>query len=82
MITFYDQVELVLHIVRRIARFKIDDDELEKKVYEDFGLMLRREFGLSDMNSRLTKVELAIAHEVVDSYEPPYYLQELINAKS
>lgn len=78
-ISFYEKIQLATHIERRIAGLNINNKEIEEAVYEDIGKQLRREFGLSRKHPDLDKKYLYEAHELIDCYAVPLYLQELIN---
>ncbi len=60
------------------------DDSIRKKVYTDIYSQIKREFGLYQDDGRpksykaLKRKNLFEAHELVDNYEAPLYLQELI----
>ena len=62
------------------------DAEIRSKVYRDIYDQIRREFGLYDNSGRamsykaLKRKYIADAHELVDCYEAPTYLAELIEA--
>lgn len=65
------------------------DKEIRQKVYRDIYDQIKREFGIYDDAGKprtykaLKKKYLADAHDLIDCYEAPMYLQELINtAKS
>ena len=55
------------------------DEEIKEKVYEDLERQLKREFGLNRKHPNLKKKHLADAHELIDTYELPTYLQEQVN---
>lgn len=78
-ISFYEKVQLATHIERKISELSITDKSIEKKVYEDMEKQLKREFGLSRKHPNLDQKYLYDAHELIDCYEAPMYLQELIN---
>lgn len=78
-ISFYEKVQLATHIERKISELTITDKSIEKKVYEDMEKQLKREFGLSRKHSNLDQKYLYDAHEIIDCYEAPKYLQELID---
>ena len=60
------------------------DDSIRKKVYTDIYNQIKREFGLYQDDGRpksykaLKRKYLYEAHELIDNYEPPLHLQELI----
>lgn len=78
-ISFYNKIQLATHIERKVAELNIDDKKIEKAVYEDIGRQLKREFGLNKKHPNLDEKYLFEAHELIDCYETPKYLQELIN---
>lgn len=62
------------------------DIEIRSKVYSDIYAQVKREFGLYDESGKprsykaLKRKYLTEAHKVVDEYETPVYLTELISA--
>lgn len=60
------------------------DTEIRSKVYRDIYDQIKREFGIYDDTGcpksykALKRKYLADAHELIDCYEPPMYLMELI----
>lgn len=62
------------------------DIEIRSKVYSDIYAQVKREFGLYDESGKprsykaLKRKYLTEAHKVVDEYETPIYLTELISA--
>lgn len=60
------------------------DTEIRSKVYRDIYDQIKREFGIYDDTGKpksykaLKRKYLAEAHDLIDCYEPPLYLQELI----
>ena len=61
------------------------DTEIRSKVYRDIYDQVKREFGIYDDSGRpqsykaLKRRYIADAHELIDCYEVPTYLEELIN---
>ena len=61
------------------------DTEIRSKVYRDIYDQIKREFGIYDDTGRpksykaLKRKYIADAHELIDCYEAPMYLQELID---
>lgn len=61
------------------------DTEIRSKVYRDIYDQVKREFGIYDDSGRpqsykaLKRKYIADAHELIDCYEVPTYLEELIN---
>lgn len=61
------------------------DTEIRFKVYRDIYDQVKREFGIYDDSGRpqsykaLKRKYIADAHELIDCYEVPTYLEELIN---
>lgn len=61
------------------------DTEIRSKVYRDIYDQVKREFGIYDDSGRpqsykaLKRRYIADAHELIDCYEIPTYLEELIN---
>ena len=78
-ISFYEKIQLATHIERKVAKLNIGNKEIEKAVYEDIGRQLKREFGLNRKHPNLDEKYLFDAHELIDCYEAPKYLQELID---
>ena len=78
-ITFYEKVQIAAHIERKIESICISNEEIKEKVYEDLERQLKREFGLNRKHPNLKKKHLADAHELIDTYELPTYLQEQVN---
>lgn len=62
------------------------DTEIRSKVYRDIYDQIKREFGIYDDTGRpksykaLKRKYIADAHELIDCYEAPIYLMELIEA--
>lgn len=62
------------------------DTEIRPKVYRDIYDQIKREFGIYDDTGKpksykaLKRKYLAEAHDLIDCYEAPLYLQELIEA--
>lgn len=62
------------------------DTEIRSKVYRDIYDQIKREFGIYDDTGKpksykaLKRKYLAEAHDLIDCYEAPLYLQELIEA--
>ena len=60
------------------------DTEIRSKVYRDIYDQIKREFGIYDDTGRpksykaLKRKYIADAHELIDCYEAPTYLMELI----
>lgn len=77
-ISFMEKVMLASHIERKISKLNIDNSELEAKVYEDIERQIKREFGISRKHPCMKRKYLADAHELIDCYEAPIYLAELI----
>jgi len=61
------------------------DSEIRQKVYRDIYDQIKREFGIYDDGDRTTSYKalrrkyIYDAHELIDCYEAPAYLRELIN---
>ena len=62
------------------------DTEIRSKVYRDIYDQIKREFGIYDDSGRpqsykaLKRKYIADAHELIDCYQVPTYLEELISA--
>ena len=60
------------------------DNKIRYAVYSDIYNQIKREFGLYDDKGRFTSYKalkrryIYDAHELIDSYELPLYLQELV----
>lgn len=61
------------------------DNEIRAKVYRDIYDQIKREFGIYDDSGKpksykaLKRKYIADAHELIDCYEVPTYLEELIS---
>ena len=61
------------------------DHEVRRRVYRDIYDQIKREFGLYDEDGRqksykaMKRKYIADAHELIDCYEPPKYLAEIVN---
>lgn len=77
-ISFYEKIQLATHINRKVSSLNIGNKKIEEAVYEDIEREFKREFGLNRRHPDLDDRFLYEAHDVIDSYDPPLYLEELI----
>lgn len=76
-ISFYDKIQIALHIERKIDDMGIYEECLKKKICEDIGNQIKREYGLNRKKPNLDKKYLADVHDFIDCYELPRFLEEL-----
>lgn len=77
-ISFYDKIQIALHIDRKISDMGVCDECLRKKICEDFGSQIRREYGLSKKKPDLDDKYLADVHDLIDCYQPPRIIEEMM----
>lgn len=70
-------VEILEHIGRKLKFMCISDKQLEKQVYTDILSQFKREFGINK-ESELDDKYLYDAHEFIDCYKLPLFLNEKI----
>lgn len=78
-ISFYDKIQIALHIDRKISDMGICNECLRRKICEDFGSQIKREYGLSKKKPNLDDKYLADVHDFIDCYELPKFLDELVS---
>ena len=77
-ISFYEKIQLATHIERKINGMNIPTEAIMTQVYKDIERQIKRAFGLNRKNPNLDEKYLYDAHELIDMYELPIYLQEQI----
>lgn len=77
-ISFYDKVQIACHIERKISSMGISNLNIIKDIYKDIEKKIKQEFGLDKKNTEVKKRHLYAIHELVDCYEIPAYLQNLM----
>lgn len=77
-ISFYEKIQIAIHIERKVSKMKIPSEELELKVYEDIGSQIKREYGLDSMDLNIDEKYLADIHDFIDCYELPRILEDRI----
>lgn len=77
-ISFYDKIQIALHIDRKISDMGICNECLRMKICEDFGSQIKREYGLSKKKPNLDDKYLADVHDLIDCYQPPRIIEEMI----
>lgn len=77
-ISFYDKIQIALHIDKKISDMGICNERLRMKICEDFGSQIKREYGLSKKKPNLDDKYLADVHDFIDCYQPPRVIEEMI----
>lgn len=82
-ISVREMAEIFSHIERKVkstvncTNVK-DGDDVKDEVFKDIYKQYKREFGINRKHPRLKKKYLADAHEFIDDYELPVYLDEKV----
>lgn len=69
-------IEIASHMERKVSALKVPT-RLEESVYDDMVSQFNREFGIIGKKCKLCKRYVAEAHEFIDCYTLPTYLEEL-----
>lgn len=77
-ISFYDKIQIALHIERKISDMGIHNECLKRKICEDIGRQIKREYGLNRKKPNLDEKYLADVHDFIDCYQPPRVIEEMI----
>lgn len=77
-ISFYDKIQIALHIERKISDMDIFNECLKKKICEDIGVRIKMEYGLNRKKPNLDEKYLADVHDFIDCYQPPRVIEEMI----
>lgn len=77
-ISFYDKVQLACHIERKVTSMGISNLNVVKDIYKDIEKTIKQEFGINRKHPNMKRQDLYSAHELVDCYQIPEYLQNMI----